>query len=115
MSVCDNLLFRAIIYRKTVSGLEPYVIIRRGPRSNSSASAISFPHLGAPVKPARWHELKVSHIEDIASHNGLESCGANRKDGVEALTEERAGWVLSREKLTCYSSSKSFRVLTLSK
>jgi hypothetical protein len=44
--------------------------------------------------------VKVSHVEDIASHNGLESCGATRKDGVEALTEERAGWVLSRENMT---------------
>ena len=30
--------------------------------------------------------MKVSHVEDIASHNGLESCGATRKGGVEALT-----------------------------
>ena len=44
--------------------------------------------------------MKVSYVEDIASHNGLESCGATRKDGVEALTEERAGWVLSRENMT---------------
>jgi len=44
--------------------------------------------------------VKVSHVEDIASHNGLESCGATREDGVEALTEERAGWVLSRENMT---------------
>ena len=41
--------------------------------------------------------MKVSHVESVASYNGLESCGAARKDGVEALTEERAGWVLSRE------------------
>ena len=44
--------------------------------------------------------MKVSHGEDMASHIGLESCGATRKDGVEALTEERAGWVLSRENMT---------------
>jgi hypothetical protein len=44
--------------------------------------------------------VKVSHGEDIASHIGLESCGATRKDGVEALAEERAGWVLSRENMT---------------
>jgi hypothetical protein len=44
--------------------------------------------------------VKVSHGEDIASHIGLESCGATRKDGVEALTEERTGWVLSRENMT---------------
>lgn len=44
--------------------------------------------------------MKVSYVEDLASHNGLESCGATRKDGVEALAEERAGWVLSRENMT---------------
>jgi hypothetical protein len=44
--------------------------------------------------------VKVSHVEGVASHNGLESCGATRKDGVEALAEERAGWVLSRENMT---------------
>src|SRR5262249_45277571 len=36
----------------------------------------------------------------VASYNGLESCGATRKDDVEALTEESAGWVLSRENMT---------------
>ena len=44
--------------------------------------------------------MKVSHVEGTASHNGLESCGAARKGGVEALIEERAGWVLSRENMT---------------
>ena len=44
--------------------------------------------------------MKVSNVESVASYNGLESCGAARKDGVEALTEERAGWVLSRENMT---------------
>ena len=44
--------------------------------------------------------MKVSDVESVASYNGLESCGATRKDGVEALTEERAGWVLSRENMT---------------
>lgn len=44
--------------------------------------------------------MKVSHVESVASCNGLESCGATRKDGVEALTEEHAGWVLSRENMT---------------
>ncbi len=44
--------------------------------------------------------MKVSHVESVASYNGLESCGAARKDGVEALTEERAGWVWSRENMT---------------
>ena len=44
--------------------------------------------------------MKVSHVEGVANCNGLESCGVTRKDGVEALTEERAGWVLSRENMT---------------
>jgi len=44
--------------------------------------------------------VKVSHVESVGSYNGLESCGATRKDDVEALTEERAGWVLSREIMT---------------
>ena len=44
--------------------------------------------------------MKVSYVEGVASYNGLESCGAARKGGVEALTEERAGWVLSREIMT---------------
>ena len=62
--------------------------------------------------------MKVSHVEGVASHDGLESCGATRKDGVEALTEERAGWVLSRENMTLLRkqpSSRPFRVPTLSK
>ena len=41
--------------------------------------------------------MKVSHVEGVANHDGPESCGAVREDGVEALTGECAGWVLSRE------------------
>ena len=44
--------------------------------------------------------MKVSYVEGVANYNGLESCGATRKGGVEAVTEERAGWVLSREIMT---------------
>jgi hypothetical protein len=44
--------------------------------------------------------VKVSYVEGVASHNGLESCGVARKSDVEALTEERTGWVLSRENMT---------------
>ena len=44
--------------------------------------------------------MKVSYVEGVANHIGPESCGATRKGGVEALTEERAGWVLSREIMT---------------
>jgi hypothetical protein len=44
--------------------------------------------------------VKVSYVEGVANHNGLESCGVARKGGVEALTEEHVGWALSRENLT---------------
>jgi RNA-directed DNA polymerase len=41
--------------------------------------------------------MKVSDGEGLATHTGPESCGAVREGGVEALTGERAGRVLSRE------------------
>jgi hypothetical protein len=41
--------------------------------------------------------MKASCVEGIANHNGPESCGAAREGGVEALTGERTGRVLSRE------------------
>jgi RNA-directed DNA polymerase len=41
--------------------------------------------------------VKVSCVEGVASHNGPESCGVVREDGVEALTGGGTGWVLSRE------------------
>ena len=41
--------------------------------------------------------MKVSYVEDLANHNGPESCGAAREGGVEALTGGRTGRVLSRE------------------
>jgi hypothetical protein len=41
--------------------------------------------------------MKVSYVEDLANHNGPESCGAAREGGVEALTGGRIGRVLSRE------------------
>ena len=40
--------------------------------------------------------MQKSHECDVATHIGPESCGAARKGGVEALTGERAGRVLSR-------------------
>jgi RNA-directed DNA polymerase len=40
--------------------------------------------------------MKKSHESGLATHIGPESCGAARKGGVEALTGERAGRVLSR-------------------
>jgi hypothetical protein len=42
--------------------------------------------------------MEVSYVEGLANHNGPESCGAAREGGVEALTGERAGQVLSRER-----------------
>ena len=41
--------------------------------------------------------MRVRHGEGVAIHTGPESCGARREARVEALTGERAGWVLSRE------------------
>src|SRR5579864_3401573 len=40
--------------------------------------------------------MKKSYECELATHIGPESCGAARKGGVEALTGERAGRVLSR-------------------
>ena len=42
--------------------------------------------------------MKESYVEGVAAHNGPESCGVAREGGVEALTGETAGCVLSREK-----------------
>ena len=41
--------------------------------------------------------MQVSYVEGVANHNGLRSCVGVRKDDGKALTEERTGWVLSRE------------------
>ena len=41
--------------------------------------------------------MQASHVEGIANHNGLESCGGVRKDDGKALTEDCTGRVLSRE------------------
>ena len=40
--------------------------------------------------------MQKSYECELATHIGPESCGAARKDGVEALTGERAGRVFSR-------------------
>ena len=40
--------------------------------------------------------MQRSYECEVATHIGPESCGAARKGGVEALTGERAGRVLSR-------------------
>ena len=41
--------------------------------------------------------MKVSYVEGVANHNGLESCVGARKGDGKALTGERTGRVLSRE------------------
>jgi hypothetical protein len=41
--------------------------------------------------------MKVLYIEGLANHIDPESCISVRKDEGEALTGERAGWVLSCE------------------
>ena len=41
--------------------------------------------------------MKESYVKGLANRNGSESCGGARKSDGEALTGERAGWVLSRE------------------
>jgi hypothetical protein len=40
--------------------------------------------------------MKKSYESGLATHIGLESCGAASKAGVEALTGERAGRIFSR-------------------
>ena len=42
--------------------------------------------------------MKVSYSEEVATHTDPESCGVVRKGNDEALTGERAGRVLSRER-----------------
>ncbi len=41
--------------------------------------------------------MKVSYGERLATHTGPESCAGTGNRAREALTGERAGWVLSRE------------------
>ena len=53
--------------------------------------------------------MKESHSEGLAIHTGLESCGVVREDNVEALTEEGAGRVFSRETFTLRNAD-AFRV-----
>jgi hypothetical protein len=42
--------------------------------------------------------MKESYGERLATHTGPKSCGVTRESGGEALTGERAGRVLSRER-----------------
>jgi len=41
--------------------------------------------------------MEISYSEGLANHADPESCVGDRKGAGEALTGERAGWVLSRE------------------
>jgi RNA-directed DNA polymerase len=43
--------------------------------------------------------MKESYAEGLATHSGPESCGAPRKESVEALTGVCAGRVFSRERI----------------
>ena len=43
--------------------------------------------------------MQVSHSEGVANHTGPESCAGIREDAGEALTGERIGQPLSRERL----------------
>jgi hypothetical protein len=43
--------------------------------------------------------MQKSYESGLATHIGPESCGAAREGGVEALTGERAGRVLSRVRI----------------
>lgn len=45
--------------------------------------------------------MKVSNVKGLANYDDPKSCGGARKNAVEALTGESAGWVLSRE-ITLY-------------
>ncbi len=44
--------------------------------------------------------MQKSYECEVATHIGLESCGAARKGGVEALTGKRAGRVFSRVRIS---------------
>ena len=50
-------------------------------------------------KTGRWLQMRVLYVEDLADHNGPESCVGAREGGGEALTGVHAGRVSSREKL----------------
>lgn len=45
--------------------------------------------------------MEVSHGEGVASHTGPESCGDDREVVAEALTGERAGWVIEPRNPYC--------------
>ena len=43
--------------------------------------------------------MREPYAEGLATHSGPESCGDDREGVPEALTGERVGWVLSRERM----------------
>jgi hypothetical protein len=49
----------------------------------------------APIKTGKVVGMQKSYSEGLANHIGLESCGGNGNIAAEALTEVRAGRVLS--------------------
>ena len=57
--------------------------------------------------------MQVSHVEDLASHNGPESCTATGNHGREALTGGGAGEVLSRELTRTHLKNSSQKYLLL--
>jgi hypothetical protein len=52
---------------------------------------------GERRESGREEKMKEVQIEDLASRDHPESCANVRKDGGEALTGARTGWVLSSE------------------
>jgi RNA-directed DNA polymerase len=44
-------------------------------------------------------KVKVLYGEGVANHTSPESCVLGREAGIEALTGEHVGWVLSRERI----------------
>ncbi len=52
---------------------------------------------GERRETGKEEKMKELQIENLASHDHPESCANARKDGGEALTGARTGWVLSPE------------------
>jgi hypothetical protein len=46
-------------------------------------------------------EMKVLHVEGVATHDGPESCVGVPRGSSEALTGERAGWAIEPRNLLC--------------
>jgi hypothetical protein len=75
------------------------------------------PDGGAPVKIGNMLAVKVRYRQGVASQSGSESWGGGSNTAVQALTGERIGWVLSREKETnpeCRESLRNSKATLLS-